>query len=501
MEGAVGRGEGDEVCVQVVLSKYRKGELYAQLCGASKYTSLHVLCGCPWVLREEENINGVHRYTWRHDCVNLEMALQVMEVVTRVNTLPAAESAASNDLLLLARDWEVRADLPDLCDGGRVEFLDSFLVTSARPDILVISEREKIIIIIELTVPHERNMQARAEFKSDKYADLLGMDADWTVYLFTQEHGALLGTANETVDRCWRRLGFKRWEAKRATAACMQVAANCSARIWFSRFTRPFRSSRLMASGRAPADVASVVSAALQSRTVTAALTVADVRRRERNKQFCLQIRKMKEVVEKIVAPGNSGREAAAVENVQSAAWEVIPPLRERARQGERARLIFSGGWCLVCGVKVAPREQQAHAASAGHGNRVGAVDIRRRWAGGRPTATASAPAGQASLRQPLPCHPAPDAPEPEPELDLSVGQAGIRVPAGDDSSDGEDPFAVLDTAAARGAGASAAGGREAQEEPPPASPPVRAYNTRQRAALGPPQRVRRLGRPERVAV
>eukprot|EP01052_Picozoa_sp_SAG31_P050288 SAG31_NODE_11408_length_1034_cov_1.295187_1_plen_115_part_01 len=115
----------------------------------------------------------MHRYVWRHDCVNLEMALALMEVVTRVNGLAPTAEMDNEGLLLAARDWEVRADLPELCEGGRVEFPDTYPVTSARPDILIVSEREKSMIIIELTVPHERNMQAREEFKTNKYTELL----------------------------------------------------------------------------------------------------------------------------------------------------------------------------------------------------------------------------------------------------------------------------------------------------------------------------------------
>ena len=221
-----------------------------------------MLCFCPWVLESEEALNGVHRITWRHDSVNLEIALSLMEVVTRVNQLPAADQVDGLDLLLLARDWEVRADLPECCEGGRIEFPDSFPVTSAKPDVLILSDREKILIIIELTCPHERNMKTKAEFKTGKYSHLLGLDSAWTVYLFTVEFGAVLGTANSTVDECWRKLGLKREERKRTLAACMQIAAECSARIWFSRFTQRFRSGRRMARGREPEDVAKIMQAA-----------------------------------------------------------------------------------------------------------------------------------------------------------------------------------------------------------------------------------------------
>ena len=79
--------------------------------------------------------------------------------------------------------------------------------------------------------------------------ELIGLDASWTVRLFTQEYGALLGTANETVDKCWRALGLTATERKRATRECMRIAANASARIWFSRFTQRFRTQKLMAGG------------------------------------------------------------------------------------------------------------------------------------------------------------------------------------------------------------------------------------------------------------
>ena len=86
---------------------------------------------------------------------------------------------------------------------------------------MAFEEREKIVVVLELTVPHERNMQKRAAYKSEKYAELLGLDLEWTAHLFTQEFGALLGTTNATVGVSWKRLGVTRAEGRAATARCM----------------------------------------------------------------------------------------------------------------------------------------------------------------------------------------------------------------------------------------------------------------------------------------
>lgn len=304
-------------------------------------------------------MNGVHRITWRHDCVNLELALSLMQVVTRVNSLAPAEKAEDQGLLYRARDWEVRADLPECCDGGRIDFPDSFPVTSAKPDILLVSEVEKMLIVIELTCPHERNMKARADFKSEKYSNLLGLDSRWTVHLYTVEFGAVLGTANNTVDQCWRKLGLLPAERKRATSQAMEVTAACSARIWFARFSQQFRTGRRMARGRDSTDVAEITRAALCSRVIsTVGLTVAQVQKIERNRRRALALRGRKAAVEGLISAG-AATQAAEVAAADIQTFELVPPRRTASTPSQqRQKECFADGWCLVCCVKV-PLQRQ----------------------------------------------------------------------------------------------------------------------------------------------
>jgi len=62
---------------------------------------------------------------------------------------PAAR-ATSSGLLAAAQDWELKVDL-----GKQLKFLENDAAAATRPDMVLISEASKQIVLLEFTVPWE----------------------------------------------------------------------------------------------------------------------------------------------------------------------------------------------------------------------------------------------------------------------------------------------------------------------------------------------------------
>ena len=70
-------------------------------------------------------------------------------------------------MLFGADDWEL------LCDvGKRLVFPPHIVSTLQRPDIVIYSNAQKTIIMIELTCPSEFNFQKNNKFKLNRYHNL-----------------------------------------------------------------------------------------------------------------------------------------------------------------------------------------------------------------------------------------------------------------------------------------------------------------------------------------
>ncbi|KAJ8004371.1 hypothetical protein DPEC_G00158500 [Dallia pectoralis] len=76
-----------------------------------------------------------------------------------------AARATSTGLLATAQYWELEVDL-----GKQLKFPGTAATTSLRPDMLLISETSKQIILLELTVPWEDRIEEANERKRAKYA-------------------------------------------------------------------------------------------------------------------------------------------------------------------------------------------------------------------------------------------------------------------------------------------------------------------------------------------
>ena len=134
-------------------------------------------------------------------------------------------------LLFGPDDWEFLADV-----GRRLVFPPHIVSTLQRPDIVIYSNAQKTIIMIELTCPSEFNFKKSNEFKLNRYNDLRAdcERAGWKCHLFAVEVGARGYTAH-SLSSCLRALGLR----QRSLRRCLEEAGYQSLRssfwIWFLR--------------------------------------------------------------------------------------------------------------------------------------------------------------------------------------------------------------------------------------------------------------------------
>lgn len=113
------------------------------LCG-SKETLGHVLNACPLMLAQQ-------RYTWRHNNV----LKQIRSTVKDVLDIPSAT---------------IYCDLPG---SSHFTIPPDILVTTQRPDLVIVDREQQNMYILELTVCFESNRTNAHKFKDGKYEHLL----------------------------------------------------------------------------------------------------------------------------------------------------------------------------------------------------------------------------------------------------------------------------------------------------------------------------------------
>jgi hypothetical protein len=114
-----------------------------ELCGNSG-TLEHILNWCPKALREG-------RFTWRHNSVLSHFTQEL------------AKAKSSN--------VQIYADIPNQTLNGATVPPD-VLVTTQRPDLVILNRDTKTIDILELTISFEKNIEAANARKSARYEDL-----------------------------------------------------------------------------------------------------------------------------------------------------------------------------------------------------------------------------------------------------------------------------------------------------------------------------------------
>ncbi len=122
-------------------------------------TLLHVLNNCSILLDQGS-------YTWRHDSV-----LTTLIDIVRPNL-------HSGKLLF--------SDMPGFQapHGGTIP--PHILVTNLRPDVFIVDETKREVVLFELTCPWDTNVTRMHAFKEDKYAPLVAdLSRNFTVFNFS----------------------------------------------------------------------------------------------------------------------------------------------------------------------------------------------------------------------------------------------------------------------------------------------------------------------------
>ena len=128
-------------------------------------------------------------------------------------------------LLETACDWRVTVDLP----GLQYKFPLHVAITEERPDLVLWSESLKLIILVELTVPAERNVRSANAKKKYKYGQPGGLCDEirargWQVELLCVEVG-VIGFIADTTRTALKRLGV--W-SKAVETLLSETALRCS---------------------------------------------------------------------------------------------------------------------------------------------------------------------------------------------------------------------------------------------------------------------------------
>ena len=78
----------------------------------------------------------------------------------RAGEKPSTTSRATSGLLNTAQDWQLSVDL-----GSQLKFPQHVARTTLGPDIVLVSEATKTVVMLELTVPWEERMEEAFERK------------------------------------------------------------------------------------------------------------------------------------------------------------------------------------------------------------------------------------------------------------------------------------------------------------------------------------------------
>ena len=132
----------------------------SSFCGNTQ-TLLHVLSNCQVALDQG-------RYTWRHNSV---LANLIHLICPK-----------------LAEGMKLFSDLPGFLAPGGGSIPPHILVTTQRPDIFIVNESSREVIVFELTCPWDSNITRSHVFKQEKYGPLVAdLSRHFKTYHFSIE--------------------------------------------------------------------------------------------------------------------------------------------------------------------------------------------------------------------------------------------------------------------------------------------------------------------------
>ncbi|XP_029688563.1 uncharacterized protein [Takifugu rubripes] len=179
----------------------------------------HLLSSCPKSLADG-------RYHWCHDQVLKAVAESIALAIStskhhhapkkaisfiKAGERPRAGPQITTGLLHTATDWQLHVDL-----GKQLLFPQHIVTTSLRPDMIIISEASKHLIMLELTVPWEERIEEANERKCAKYQELVEecRGRGWRTFYEPIEVGCR-GFAGRSLCKAFGRLGITGTAKKR----------------------------------------------------------------------------------------------------------------------------------------------------------------------------------------------------------------------------------------------------------------------------------------------
>ena len=125
--------------------------------------------------------------------------------------------------------WETAADLPD-CQ----HFFP--IPTQKKPDIVIWSDELKTVYLIELTVPHEDNIDAAQTRKDERYEKLLDEceENGWSAKHFPIEVGCR-GFIGHRLKNLFHFVGLKRKDERKVLRQIEETVEKASHWIWLKR--------------------------------------------------------------------------------------------------------------------------------------------------------------------------------------------------------------------------------------------------------------------------
>ena len=185
---------------------------------------MHILSNCTVALDQG-------RYTWRHDSV--------------LSSIIACVRPLLNDGFLLFSDLEgYRAP-----HGGVIP--PDVLVTRLRPDLFLVNESAREVVLLELTCPWDGNITRSHDYKQEKYAPLVAdLSRNYKVFHFSVEVSVRGQISKDNRTRlksfAYRCCRDPRKVSGRLNLDCSRISLLCSYSIFCARKEPSWSSPRLL---------------------------------------------------------------------------------------------------------------------------------------------------------------------------------------------------------------------------------------------------------------
>ena len=172
----------------------------------NRNSTLHVLSGCKVALDQQ-------RYTWRHNCVLLQIA----------------------NLFKGNNNYKLTSDLPNFPDYDHSTVNLELTVTNLNPDIVL--EGPKDVYLLELTVPFETNISKQHNYKMLRYGHFYMDISSKKVHILAWEVGArgILTKENKNTLKLIHALSDRKQSLSQVCRAQQQSAITSSHHIFLNR--------------------------------------------------------------------------------------------------------------------------------------------------------------------------------------------------------------------------------------------------------------------------